>query len=127
MALPDPDRPSTWIRFRSGMCSDCFATCCTLPLEVKATDLLRLGLTDETELAGSKKKLTTRLQKAGIVRTYREATGLFLLEQKHGRDCIFLDANRLCTVYDKRPDTCRNFPQIGARAGYCPKLPKRVG
>jgi Fe-S-cluster containining protein len=32
-----------------------------------------------------------------------------------------LDAKtRRCTVYDKRPNTCRLHPQVGPKPGYCP-------
>ncbi|MCK5516299.1 MAG: YkgJ family cysteine cluster protein, partial [Desulfobulbaceae bacterium] len=35
-------------------------------------------------------------------------------------DCLYLDQKtRRCTIYTKRPDTCRNHPQIGPRPGYC--------
>ena len=40
-------------------------------------------------------------------------------------DCLYLDRkSRLCTIYDKRPDTCRNHPKIGPRPGYCAYKPK---
>jgi Fe-S-cluster containining protein len=55
------------------------------------------------------------------VRSYHPPTGLFVLEQRHGRDCVFLHPEtRRCTVYEKRPEVCRNFPKIGPRPGYCP-------
>jgi Fe-S-cluster containining protein len=32
-----------------------------------------------------------------------------------------LDAKtRRCTVYDKRPNTCRLHPQVGPRPNHCP-------
>jgi uncharacterized protein len=40
--------------------------------------------------------------------------------QRHGRDCIYLGADRRCTVYEKRPEVCRQFPRIGPRPGWCP-------
>jgi Fe-S-cluster containining protein len=56
------------------------------------------------------------------VRSYHPPTGLFILEQRYGRDCVFLDTKtRRCTVYEKRPEVCRRFPKIGPRPGYCPK------
>lgn len=116
----DIDRPSTWKAYRKGMCEGCFAGCCTMPVEVKLSDLIRLGLTDEDEAAGSMKKLAKRLMKLGLVSSYRAGTDLFMLVQKKGRDCVFLDENRLCTVYDRRPDVCRQFPSIGPRPGFCP-------
>ncbi len=42
-------------------------------------------------------------------------------------DCLYLDRkSRLCTIYDKRPDTCRNHPKVGPRPGYCAYKPKEV-
>jgi uncharacterized protein len=90
-----------------------------MPLEVKREDLEHLGLADPLE--PSAKKIAKRLQKEGIVRTYRAATELFLLEQKSDGTCQFLGADRRCTVYDRRPSTCRGFPaDLGPRVGFCP-------
>jgi Fe-S-cluster containining protein len=116
-------RPSTWVKFTSGkMCQGCYAGCCTLPLEVSAYDLMRLGVATEDEAAQSLKKLYRRLHKEGIVREYYANRGVFIIERKNGSDCYFLDSKtRLCTVYDKRPEVCRTFPKIGPRPGFCPK------
>lgn len=122
MAIPDVDRPSTWKSYRSELCSGCWGACCTMPVEVKLADLIRLGLVTEDEALGSIKKIVRRLMKDGVIVSYRQGTDFFMLSQKSNRDCIFLDSNtRLCTVYDKRPDTCRHFPQIGPRPGFCPE------
>lgn len=96
-----------------------------MPVEVNADDLIRLGLTTEDEVRSSLKKVAKRLMKEKIVKTYRAGTGLFMLEQRQNRDCIFLDERRLCTVYEKRPDVCRSFPTVGPRPGYCPAAPFR--
>lgn len=116
----DAQRPSTWIKYRSGLCEGCWAGCCTLPVEVSAADLIRLELTDEEEAGLSLKKLAKRLQKQGIVQMYRDHSQLFVLTQRYGRDCIFLGKDRRCTVYEKRPEVCRSFPKIGPRPGWCP-------
>ena len=119
----DQDRPSTWVPYRNHYCASCEATCCTMPVEVKLEDLVRLGLAVEGEQ--SEKRVAKRLQAEKIVRSYRAATGLFLLAQKNGRDCVFLGKDRLCTVYEKRPGVCRDFPlQVGPRVGYCPSRRK---
>ena len=114
------DRPSTWRPYRSGLCQGCEAGCCQLPVEADAADLVRLGLLHGDEAAGSLKKAARRLIKERVVRSFRAATGLFTLEQKANRDCVFLDENRRCRVYDKRPEVCRRFPTIGPRPGFCP-------
>jgi len=120
LAATDKDRPSTWKPYRDGLCRGCDASCCTMPVEVKAEDLFRLGLIAEDELRGSPKKIFKRLSRQGILKSFRAATGLFMLVQKSNDDCVFLGENRLCSVYDKRPGVCREFPSIGPRPGFCP-------
>ena len=118
----DPQKPSTWKPYRKGMCEGCWAGCCTLPLEVSAYDLMRLELITEDEAASSLKKVARRLMKEGFVRSFMSRTGVFIMEQRAGRDCIFLgEQDRRCTVYEKRPEVCRQFPKIGPRPGFCPE------
>lgn len=117
----DKDRPSTWMKYRNGLCQSCYGSCCTMPVEVNAQDLIRLQLTDQDEVDQAKKKLAKRLMKQKIITSYREGTDLFMLASKPSGDCYFLDfKTRLCTVYDKRPDVCRSFPSVGPRVGFCP-------
>lgn len=98
-----------------------------MPVEVRLADLIRLGLTSLDEVENSsEKKVARRLIKEGLVKDYRSSTGLFMLSQRSNDDCIFLDErSRLCTVYEKRPEVCRRFPQIGPRPGFCPHSVKR--
>lgn len=117
----DKDRPSTWKKFREGMCTGCSGGCCTMPVEVRVDDLIRMGVATEDDLSAPHKKLARRLISEKIVKSYRAGTGLFTLAQRANDDCIFLDVkSRLCTIYEKRPDVCRKFPSIGPRPGYCP-------
>lgn len=117
----DPQRPSTWTKYRAGLCEGCWGGCCTLPLEVSAKDLIRLGLITEEEACESLKKVAKRLQKEGMIQAFQASSQLFVIEQRNGRDCIFLNPkSRLCTVYEKRPEVCRQFPKIGPRPGWCP-------
>jgi len=117
-------RPSEWTKYKKGLCEGCWAGCCTLPVEVSAFDLMRLELITEDEAASSLKKVARRLIKEGWVQAFQVRSQLFILEQRNGRDCIFLGKDRLCTVYDKRPEVCRAFPKIGPRPGYCPARKK---
>jgi len=118
---PDAQRPSTWKPYRKGMCEGCWSGCCTLPVEVSAADLIRLELITEEEAAISLKKVAKRLSKEGVIQAFQARSQLFVLEQRHGRDCIYLGAkDRRCTVYEKRPEVCRKFPKIGPRPGWCP-------
>jgi Fe-S-cluster containining protein len=90
-----------------------------MPVEVRLSDLERLGLVEEGEV--SPKRIARRLGREGVVRSYRAATGLFLLEPQSNGSCPFLGEDRLCTVYDRRPDLCRGFPLVvGPKPGFCP-------
>jgi uncharacterized protein len=121
----DKDRPSTWRKYRAGLCENCMAGCCTMPVEVHISDLVRLGVVSQDEADASIKKVAKQLIREGIVSTYRQGTGLFMLTQRDGGDCYFLDKNRLCTVYERRPEVCRKFPDIGPRPGWCPASSKK--
>lgn len=119
--IPDKDKPWTWLRYKEGMCRSCSGACCTMPVEIKIEDLIRLELATEDEANHSPKKLAKRLIKEGILSSYREASGNFMLTQKANGDCYFLDlSSRLCKVYEKRPGICRSFPEIGPKPGFCP-------
>ena len=122
----DKDRPSTWKKYESNFCTSCVANCCRMPVEIKLSDLIRLGIATEDEASGSIRKLAKKLVKAGILKSYREGTEFFMITQRTNDDCYFLDMKtRLCSVYEKRPDTCRNFPvNCGPKIGYCPSQKK---
>src|SRR4051812_41562316 len=103
----DKDRPSSWVRHRESLCRGCNADCCAMLLEVTTEDLIQLGLCTEDEARISPKKLFKRLRKEKIVMSYREGTGLFMMQSKANGNCQFLDSTtRLCTVYEKRPGVC---------------------
>lgn len=119
-----PQRPSTWKKFKNGMCVGCHGYCCALPVEASMRDLIRLELVSEEEAMDSPKRVARRLEKSGVIQSYREKTGVFVLEQKSNDDCIYLGKDRLCTVYEKRPEVCRQFPKIGPRPGWCPEKRK---
>ena len=121
----DIDRLDTWQKYRKGLCDTCNAGCCTLPVEVRLDDLIRLGLVDEFERGEPLSRIAKRLQKEGVVGRFHQKSGIFTLSRMSNDDCLFLDPrSRRCTVYDKRPATCRNHPQIGPRPGFCAYRPK---
>jgi Fe-S-cluster containining protein len=95
-----------------------------MPVEVTIEDLLRLGKISEDDLHISRGKFVNRLKKEGLISSYREATKKFMLANRPNGDCLFLDEkSRLCTVYAKRPQLCRDFPMLkGNRPGYCPAI-----
>lgn len=119
------DRLEHWTRFPGlKSCTHCKAGCCTLPVEVSLADLIRLELIDETQASGPPKRIYNLLSKQNLLQSYNPRTGIFVLAQSPERDCIYLDRNsRKCTVYEKRPTVCREFPKIGPKPGSCPYQP----
>jgi hypothetical protein len=125
IAAAELDRLDTWQKYASHMCGGCMSSCCTLPVEVRIKDLIRIGVVDEFEKDEPPKNVAKRLQKEGIVERFNQKSGIFTLARMSNDDCLYLDRkSRLCTIYDKRPDTCRNHPKIGPRPGYCAYKPK---
>lgn len=116
----DLERLETWIKYRAGLCTDCISACCTLPVEVRLDDLIRMGLADEFEREEPLKNIAKRLEKSGVIERFNHKHGIFTLSRRANNDCHYLHpSTRLCTIYDKRPDTCRNHPAVGPRPGYC--------
>lgn len=123
----NPDRLDTWIKYHKGLCDNCNASCCQLPVEIKLDDLIRLELIDEFEKEEPLKNIAKQLKKQGIVEHFNQKKSLFTITRMANNDCYFLNTKtRRCTVYDKRPNTCRNHPQIGPRANYCAYRPKQT-
>ena len=117
----DVDRLETWTRYRNGLCAGCAAACCTMPVELRLPDLVRLQLVDPFEAEHeAPKQIARRLEKAGLIGHFNFRHSIYTLARRASGDCLFLDANtRRCTVYERRPDTCRRHPQVGPRPGYC--------
>ena len=114
------DHLDTWTRYKATLCASCVANCCRLPVEVKVADLIRMELVDPFDADEAPKTLAKRLQKAGVVAHFNFRNGIFTLAQRSNGDCLYLDAHsRRCTIYEKRPATCRNHPQVGPRPGFC--------
>lgn len=127
IAAADPERLDTWVRYRNGLCKDCRATCCSLPVEVRLDDLIRMELVDPFERDEPARSIARRLMKAGIVEHFNHKREIFTLTRLANGDCLYLDpASRLCRIYARRPDTCRNHPQIGPRPGHCAYRPKTL-
>mgnify|MGYP002129658915 FL=1 len=122
IAIVDVDRCDTWTRYRSGLCDSCAANCCTMPVEVRLPDLVRLGLVDAFEAEHeAPKQIAKRLEKAGLIDHFNFRHSIFTLARRANGDCANLHLQtRRCTVYDLRPDTCRKHPQTGPKPGYCP-------
>lgn len=118
----DVDRSETWTRYRAGLCDSCQANCCTMPLEIRLTDLVRLGLVDTFEAENEDlARIAKRLQKAKVIDRFNAKAEIFTMARRADGDCSYLDVKtRRCTVYEQRPDTCRMHPQVKSpRQGYC--------
>lgn len=122
--LADLERLETWVRYRNGLCDGCRARCCTMPTEVRMSDLIRMGLVDPFEAGEPAKGIAKRLKREGVIDHFNFREEIFTLARLANGDCIYLDGgSRRCTLYDRRPDTCRRHPQVGPRPGYCPHQP----
>ena len=96
-----------------------------MPVEVKLPDLVRMGVISEFEAEEPVQQLAKKLKKQGIVEHFYPKKQIFTLVRFASGDCLYLDEiSRKCQIYDNRPDTCRNHPQIGPRPGFCPYEPK---
>jgi Fe-S-cluster containining protein len=122
IAVVDVDRSETWTRYKNGLCDSCAANCCTMPVEVKMADLVRLGMVDPFEAENDDPKhIAKRLSKAGLIDHFNFKNSILSLARRASGDCHLLDAKtRRCTVYEKRPTTCRLHPQVGPRPNFCP-------
>ncbi|MDD3354132.1 YkgJ family cysteine cluster protein [Zoogloea sp.] len=125
----DVDRLTTWTRYRNGLCADCAAHCCTMPVEVRVADLVRLEWVDPFEAEHeAPKQIARRLTKTGQIGHFNFKQGIFTLARRASGDCHLLDPlTRRCTVYERRPETCRRHPQVGPRPGFCPYGPRGRG
>jgi uncharacterized protein len=124
--MPKPvDRhtPATWVTYNPQHCQNCWADCCTLPVQATSEEMFHLGFLKLTEVNGPLKRIAQRLKRDGIIAAYNDRTRLFRLAQRPGGDCVFLDSKRRCTVYDSRPSICRQFPMNSKRPGFCPHRP----
>ena len=122
----DLDAPSTWVKYKKGMCRDCQALCCTMPVEMKLTDLVRMGIVDDFEAQEPPRQIAKRLKKERLIDHFNLKREIYTLARRANGDCIYLDfQTRQCTIYDKRPNICRNHPRVGPRPGYCAYKLKR--
>jgi Fe-S-cluster containining protein len=94
-------------------CQRCPAYCCSYPvIELTKTDLRRLA----KHFAMSVEKATKKFTKKGSGRKKRVMRHQD--DEHYGTVCRFLDREtRACTVYEARPEICRDFPGT-RRCGY---------
>jgi hypothetical protein len=104
-------------------CRACANCCKVAETDITERDVLRLAKSMRIKPQEFIERYTTM--------SVQEEGETILRRTEHG--CIFLDGND-CTIYDERPDTCRDFPhlvrgkgsiqsrmwQMIDRATYCP-------
>lgn len=93
-----------------------------MPLELKLPELVRLGLVDAFEAEHElPSRIAKRLIKAKQIDHFNHKQSIFTLARRASGDCMNLDVQtRRCTVYERRPDICRQHPQTRSpRVGYC--------
>ncbi len=119
----DKENPKSWIKYTKNSCKGCVATCCTMPIEVRWEDLVRLNLIEDSELSKPLKTIVAKLKKEKVITAHRPESGLFAMKQTSEGKCRFLVGNK-CGVYKNRPLVCRAFPiEMGWRHGFCPQKP----
>ena len=98
-----------------------------LPVEVRISDLIRMELVADFERGEPPKNIAKRLMKDGLVERFNQKSGIFTLTRMSNNDCYFLDRkSRLCTIYDKRPETCRNHPGSARAPATAPSSPTLI-
>ncbi len=94
--------PTKW--YAGGLCFECTrcGKCCSGPDE-------GFVWVTETEIRTLAERLALSLDEFG--RKYlRMVDGRYCLIEKPDHDCVFLDRQKGCTVYEDRPTQCRTFP-----------------
>lgn len=95
-----------------------------MPVEVMIPDLIRMGILVDFHLELSEKEQVKEALKNKTIVRYTPSTRKFTLAQKPDNSCVYLDAQKRCTIYELRPETCRNHPKIGPRPNYCAYMKK---
>ena len=93
-------------------CSKCPGYCCSYPrIEVKDRDVKRLARHFGLDVAEAEKRFTRLYEPGERVLKHRK-------DEIYGSICRFFDTDvRRCTVYEARPQVCREYPN-GTRCGY---------
>ena len=93
-------------------CSKCPGYCCSYDrIEVKATDVKRLAKHFGITVEQAKERFTRQYSPRERILRHRK-------DEVYGTICRFFDTDeRRCTIYEARPQVCRDYPN-GARCGY---------
>ena len=119
------EKAYTWRKYHDDMCIHCMSFCCRLPVEVSLEELVDMGVLDEFFLEEPIKNTVKHLEREGVIKHYRYKTELFTLAQNSDKDCVFLDLQtRRCSLAQRRPQACKDYPMSGPRPGFCPYIRK---
>jgi Fe-S-cluster containining protein len=85
-------------------CDKCPAYCCSYPsIELTDKEIGRIAKHFGVKKEFAKKRFTKIVDGDRVLRHQKDAT--------YGSICRFLDTEtRMCTIYEVRPQTCRDFP-----------------
>jgi len=92
-------------------CLKCLGYCCAIyeRVEVSDKDIARLARHFKTTPEKARKKYTKQFSKGERI-LRRTADPIF------GESCMFQDpVKRVCTIYESRPKTCRDWPTYGLK------------
>lgn len=92
-------------------CAKCPAYCCSYDaIGVTRRDVKRLARHFDIEVETAERRFTKMHDDVRVLRHQKDAI--------YGSVCMFLDTKaRRCTIYDARPQVCREYP-ARARCGY---------
>lgn len=113
-----------WSRYKKNLCQNCEASCCYMPVEVNLVDLIALDILSEFELKLDINEQVKIALKSPFIKRFTHSTQKFTLSTHPDGRCIFLRPDNTCSVYEKRPLTCKNHPQIGPKPHFCAFLSK---
>lgn len=94
-------------------CTDCLGFCCSIYERVKVEDLDIQRLADHFNISflAAKRRFTEIRYKERVLKRQPDPT--------LGEACAFLNLEtRLCSMYEARPDTCREWPPATSRCVY---------
>jgi Predicted Fe-S-cluster oxidoreductase len=93
-------------------CSKCPAFCCTYErIQITKKDLRRIASRFKLTIAAAQRKFTKQDEDKRMILRHRA-------DEFFDSHCMFLDPDkRVCTIYDARPNVCRDYP-YESRCGY---------
>lgn len=86
-------------KYEPKMCETCEAGCCTNVVGVVDVYLDDINVLDMEMI---------------------DYDGLnFTMKRKPNGECVHLNDNKKCNIYKDRPKTCREYPRVSVKPGFC--------